>query len=116
MSAASVTRRPPRRHHPPRAAVVAGRIRWDRVGRLAMLGVLVALVYLYLSAGVRMLSTWRQSRHDAAIVRTLEREHRTLVRQHQSLSGQANLERHARVLMMARANERTYVISGLPDN
>ena len=32
-------------------------MRWDRVGRLALLCVLVALIYLYVSAGVRMLST-----------------------------------------------------------
>ncbi len=31
------------------------RVRWDRLGRLAMLFVLVALLYLYLSAGIRML-------------------------------------------------------------
>jgi hypothetical protein len=30
-------------------------VRWDRLGRLALLCVLVALFYLYLSAGVRML-------------------------------------------------------------
>ena len=31
-----------------------------------MLAVMVALAYLYLSAGVRMFSTWRQARHDQA--------------------------------------------------
>jgi hypothetical protein len=91
-------------------------VRWDRVGRVAMLCVLVALVYLYLSAGVRMLSSWRQSRHDAAAVATLEREHRALARRHESLTGQASLEHQARLLMMARGNERTYVISGLPND
>ena len=30
-----------------------------------MLCVLVALLYLYLSAGVHMFSTWRQSHHDS---------------------------------------------------
>ena len=48
----------------------AARVRWDRLGRVAMLFVLVALVYLYLSAGVHMLSTWRQARGDSAAVAT----------------------------------------------
>ena len=58
------------------------RVRWDRLGRAAMLCVLAALLYLYVSAGVRMLSTWRQSRRDSAQVAALEREHRALVSEH----------------------------------
>jgi hypothetical protein len=92
------------------------RVRWDRLGRLAMLVVLAALLYLYLSAGIHMLSTWRQSRHDSATVATMEREHKTLVRQRESLSRQGTTETQARVLGMKKANERQYVISGLPSN
>ncbi len=32
------------------------RVRWDRLGRMAMLCVLGALLYLYLSAGISLLS------------------------------------------------------------
>jgi hypothetical protein len=95
---------------------IAERVRWDRLGRMAMLCVLVALVYLYASAGFHMLSTWRQSRHDKAAVATLEREHRELVRQRALLSGAGTLEADARQLGMMRPNEQPYVISGLPDN
>jgi cell division protein FtsL len=91
-------------------------VRWDRLGRLAMLFVLVALLYLYLSAGMRMLSTWRQSRHDSATVVAMEREHRALVRQHESLGRQGTTETRARNLGMKKPNERQYVISGLPSN
>ncbi len=94
----------------------AGRVRWDRVGRLALLCVLVALVYLYAAAGLRMFSSWRQSSHDNAAVATMEREHRELVHQHEALSGQAALEAQARKLGMMRGNEQPYVISGLPSN
>ena len=83
---------------------------------MAMLLVLVALMYLYASAGLHMLSTWRQSRHDSAAVATLEREHRQLVRQHALLTGVGTLEADARQLGMMRPNEQPYVISGLPDN
>ena len=60
-------------------------MRWDRLGRLAMLFVLAALLYLYLSAGIHMFSTWRQARHDSATVASMEREHGALVRQHEAL-------------------------------
>ena len=92
------------------------RVRWDRLARLALLGVLIALVYLYASAGVRMLSTWRQSRHDHAAVAALESEHRRLVQQHEGLTGQAALEAQARKLGMMRHGEQPYVVTGLPSN
>jgi hypothetical protein len=75
-----------------RRAGGAAHVRWDRLGRVAMLCVLGALLYLYLSAGVHMLSSWRQSSHDSATVGSLEREHRALLRAHDTLSGQSTLE------------------------
>ncbi len=97
-------------------AGVAARVRWDRLGRTAMLLVLLAIVYLYASVGVRMLSTWRQSRHDGAAVAQLEREHRRLLREHGTLTGTGTLETDARRLGMMRAGEQSYVVGGLPDN
>jgi cell division protein FtsB len=92
------------------------RVRWDQLARIAMLGVLVALVYLYLSAGLHMLSTWRQSHRDSATVVTLEREHRQLVRQHERLSQPGMLESQARALGMMKKDEQPYVVTGLPNN
>lgn len=94
----------------------ASRVRWDRLGRLAMLCVLVALVYLYASTGVHVFSTWRQARHDDAAVAAMEREHTLLVRQHDALTGNGTLEAEARQLGMMKAGEQPYVISGLPGN
>jgi hypothetical protein len=95
---------------------MAARVRWDRVGRVAMLCVLVALVYLYASAGVHMLSTWHQSRRDSAVVTAMEREHRTLVRQRAALTAPGTLETEARQLGMMKTGEQPYVVSGLPNN
>lgn len=92
------------------------RIRWDRLGRLAMLFVLAALLYLYLSAGIRMLSTWQQSHHDRATVAAMEREHAALVREREALGRRGSTEIQARRLGMKRSNERQYVITGLPAN
>lgn len=102
------------RLNPPQRAIP--RIRWDRVGRLAMLFVLAALLYLYLSAGIRMLSTWRQSHHDRATVAAMEREHRALVREREALGRQGSTEMQARRLGMKKSNERQYVITNLPAN
>ncbi len=92
------------------------RVRWDRLGRMAMLCVLVALVYLYASAGVRMLSTWRQSHRDDAAVASMEHEHRALVHQHEALTAPGTLETEARQLGMMRTGEQPYVVGGLPNN
>jgi hypothetical protein len=92
------------------------RVRWDRLGRLAMLVVLFALLYLYLSAGLHMFSTWGQSRHDRTTVASMEREHRVLLREHESLARRGTVEAEARKLGMKRAGEQQYVIPNLPAN
>ena len=81
-----------------------------------MLLVLAALIYLYLSAGAHMLSSWNQSNRDNANVAKLETEHRALLRQHNMLSSQSNLEIQAHQLDMLRPGERPYVIPSLPHN
>jgi cell division protein FtsB len=115
-------RRPPRAAQPgrrrsaPIRPSAAGRVRWDRLGRIALLCVLVALVYLYVSAGLQLLSTLHQSHRDSAAVTSMEVEHLNLARQHQALSGQAALEAQARQLGMMRKGEQPYFVSGLPKN
>lgn len=81
-----------------------------------MLCVMAAIVYLYLSAGVSVLSTWRESKHDQVQVSALESQHRTLLRQHEDLSGQGAIQAQARRLGMIRPGEQGYVVSGLPAN
>ena len=95
---------------------MAERVRWDRVGRIALLCVLVALLYLYVSAGVRIFSTYRQERADRAAVSSLAREYASLQQRHKVLSQQATVEAEARRLGMAHAGEQQYVVSGLPAN
>ncbi len=92
------------------------RVRWDRLGRLAMALVALALVYLYLSAGVRMLSTWQQARGDSATVVALEHENVRLAREHEALGRRGTLEDEARLLGMTHKDEQQYLVAGLPDN
>jgi hypothetical protein len=100
----------------PTGPVAGPRVRWDRLGRLAMLFVLVALLYLYLSAGIRMYSTWGQAHRDSASVTALEHEHARLVRQHEALRRQGTVEGEARKLGLAHEDERQYVVPSLPSN
>lgn len=102
------------RGHAGRARAAAPQVRWDRLARVAMLGVLVALLYLYLSAGVHLLSTWRQARRNDATVQTLQREHERLAQQRAVLVKPETVELEARRLGMIKAGEQGYVVSGLP--
>ena len=106
-----------------RAAGRAGRfgprrrtsIRWDRLGRLALLGTLVVIVLLYLSPAKHW---WQQSRTAAAQreeLQELGKENRKLGRRVRALRDPGALEREARRLGMVRQGERAYVIEGLPD-
>ncbi len=81
-----------------------------------MLCVAAALAYLYLSAGIHMLSTWRQARSDSATVAALRREHTLLKRQHEVLGRQGTMEEEARRLGMMKPGEQSYVVTGLPAN
>jgi hypothetical protein len=92
------------------------RVRWDRLGRIAMLCVLGALLYLYLSAGISLLSTWKEARGDSAQVASLESQHAILEAQHAALKSPGTLVEEARRLGMMRPGEQTYVISHLPSN
>ncbi len=92
------------------------RVRWDRLGRVAMLCVLGALLYLYISAGTSLLSTWKEARSDSVQVVSLERQHNALEAQHAALTSAGTLVGEARSLGMVRPGERAYEISGLPSN
>ena len=99
-----------------RTAGPRARVRWDRLGRVAMLGVLVVLAYLYLSAGAHLLSTWHEARGDSAKVAAMQREHSTLQRQHEALGNAGAVEAQARKLGMMRHDERPYIVSNLPND
>ena len=98
----------------PLAAGPVARIRWDRVGRVAMLCLLVALLYLYVSAGVRIYSTYREARTDRSSLAALEHEHVALAHQHEALGRHGTVEEEARRLQMMRPGEQPYVITDLP--
>ena len=81
-----------------------------------MLCVLAVLGYLYLSAGLRLLSTIHQSHRDRGSVAVLMREHDELLSEREALGRRGTLEAEARRLGLAGPREQQYIVSGLPGN
>jgi cell division protein FtsB len=81
-----------------------------------MLCVLVALAYLYLSAGIRVLSSWRESKRDSAQVSLLERQNQALREEHTTLANPSTVQEEARRFGMIHPGEQVYSVSGLPAN
>jgi cell division protein FtsB len=110
----------PRRHArtPPRPRrlvrrIPPARVRWDRIGRVALLITLAVVALLYVQHALAYLSTRSQAENQRAIVRRLARENAALAAQERSLDQPATIIRDARALGMVRPGERPYVIPGL---
>jgi cell division protein FtsB len=105
------TVRPPAR---PRAIAGGARgIRWDRVGRVALLIVLLGVVGLYVGPAINYVETLRESGERRGEVQTLERENAKLRARRAALKDPRTLEREARRLGLVRPGERAYVVKGL---
>ena len=96
-------------------APAPARIRWDRVGRLALLAVLLLVLYLYVNPLRGWWSTWQESKAKAAEITRLQAENRALEARRAALHDPAAVEREARRLGMVKPGERPYVVRGLPD-
>jgi cell division protein FtsB len=91
-------------------------IRWDRLGRCALLCVLAGVVYLYIGPTSNWISTWRESKQRNADLAALRAENTRLKARRDELRKPGTLEREARSLGMVRGGEKAYVIRGLPGN
>ena len=91
------------------------RIRWDRLGRWALLFVLGLVIYLYIGPARNWVSTWGEARQKREEVATLRVENERLTARHDDLKRASALEREARRLGMVKAGERAYIIEGLPE-
>ncbi|MDO8185938.1 septum formation initiator family protein [Conexibacter sp. JD483] len=110
-------RRRPAQRPPAQTAfgAAAMRVRWDRVGRIALLLLLAGVVALYVQPARSYVSTWRDSNAKQQQVSELQREHDALEARSRSLREPRTVETEARRLGMVRPGERPYVVSGLPE-
>jgi cell division protein FtsB len=106
-------RRAPRRRVQRR--VGPSRIRWDRVGRIALVLVLFGVMISYLNPLVNLLEAWQGSKSSEQQLAQLKQEKVDLTRQLRVASSPASLEREARRLGMVKPGEHSYVVKGLGD-
>ena len=89
-------------------------IRWDRVGRVALLTTLGVIMLLYVSPALHWLEQSRTAGEQRTELRELTAKNRELKQRLRELRGPGALEREARRLGMVRQGERSYVIENLP--
>ena len=89
------------------------RIRWDRVGRIALVLVLFGVMVSYLNPMVNLLQAWQGSKSSDQELAQLKQQKVELTRQLRDASSPASLEREARRLGMVKPGEHAYVVKGL---
>jgi cell division protein FtsB len=106
---------PPRARPRPRAIAGGARaIRWDRVGRVALLIVLFGVVSLYVGPSIHLVETWQEGKQRRAQAAELRRENQALRARRRALHDPRTLEREARRLGLVKPGERPYIVRGLP--
>ena len=90
-----------------------GRIRWDRVGRYALLGTLIVILMLYVSPAKHWLEQSRTAGEQKQELRDLTGRNAELKRRVRELRDPRALEREARRLGMVKQGERSFVIENI---
>lgn len=112
MAAASAPARQRRQRQTARSG--RGGVRWDRVGRIALLGTLAVILLLYISPAKHWLEQSSTAKSQQAELAELERDNAGLKQRVRTFRNPASLELEARRLGMVREGERAYVIERLP--
>jgi len=89
-------------------------IRWDRLGRLALLGTLIVILLLYISPAKHWLQQSSTAGEQRRELDQLTQENKQLKKRVHSLKDPGALEREARRMGMVGQGERAYVIENLP--
>jgi cell division protein FtsB len=105
-------RRPAARRRPgPRRG--GSRIRWDRVGRIALTLVLAAVLYSYLNPAIDFVKTYTATTAAKAEFHEMLRENKRLHHRIQTSEDPVAIDRKARAQGMIVEGERPLVIQGL---
>lgn len=107
-----MARRPaPRRKPAPRRG--GSRIRWDRVGRIALTLVLAAVLYSYLNPAIDFVKTYTATTAAKAQLHELLHENKRLHRRIQGAEDPIVLDARARAQGMVTPGETPIVVRGL---
>jgi hypothetical protein len=105
-------RRPAARKRRPAARSGASRIKWDRVGRVALTLVLVAVLYSYLGPSIDFVKTYTGTTEAKAKLHDLLSQNRRLHNRIQSADDPLVVDHEARVQGMVAEGETPVVIRG----
>lgn len=111
-SRSTTRRRPAARKRRPAARSGASRIKWDRVGRVALTVVLVAVLYSYLGPSVDFVKTYTGTTAAKAKLHQLLKEDRRLHNRIQSADDPLVVDHEARAQGMVAEGETPVVIRG----
>jgi cell division protein FtsB len=89
------------------------RIRWDRLGRWALIFVFALVVYLYIGPARSWISAYAEAKDKRTQVAALRAENEHLRERQATLERASALEREARRLGMVKAGEKAFVVQGL---
>jgi cell division protein FtsB len=89
------------------------RIRWDRIGRIALVLVLFGVMVSYLNPLVNLFEAWQGSKASESQVSQLKQEKSQLTHELKDASSPVTLQREARRLGMVKPGEHAYVVHGL---
>jgi cell division protein FtsB len=90
-----------------------GRINWDKVGRVALVIVLVGVIASYIGPSLNFIDAWRDSRAEQTNLAEAKRENERLRSRIAILGEQDAAERAARRTGMVAAGEAPYAVKGL---
>ncbi|HEX9967045.1 MAG TPA: hypothetical protein VGB06_03770 [Solirubrobacterales bacterium] len=111
-TASKPKRRPAARRRPgPRNG--GSRVRWDRVGRVALTFVLAAVLYSYLHPAIDLVKTYSATTAAKAEFHDLLHENKRLHRRIQSADDPIEIARRARAQGMVAEGETPIVVRGL---
>ncbi len=94
-------------------AAASSRIRWDRVGRWALICVFAFVLYLYIGPARTWVTTYAEAKRKRDDVAKLRAENERLRERRHQLKRTGAVELEARKLGMVKEGERAYVIPNL---
>jgi cell division protein FtsB len=106
-------------HPRPRGLAVRGPvsgIRWDRLGRIALLAVFVLVAGIGVQGVRGYLSTHAQAEQQMSVVQNLQRQNRKLSQLQRSLQNPQTIVLDARALGMVGSGEQSFAVTGLPNH
>jgi cell division protein FtsB len=90
--------------------MAAGRIRWDRVGRWALIAVFAFVLFLYVGPARTWISTYAEAKRKRAEVEHVRADNARLRERKRQLEKRGAVELEARRLGMVKAGEKLYVV------